>query len=54
MSKQFYIKQFSLLQVECQSQKAVPFQIIQLSITLQFKYKYGLITKNLSILSYSV
>ena len=34
--------------------KTVPFQIIQFSITMQFKCKYGLIFKNISISSYSV
>ena len=34
--------------------KTVLFQIIQFSISTQFKCKYGLIVKNISILSYSV
>ena len=34
--------------------KTVPFQIIQLSISTQFKFKYGLIVKNIFISSYSV
>ena len=34
--------------------KTVRFQIIQLSISTQFKCKYGLIVKNISISSYSV
>ena len=34
--------------------KTVLFQIIQFSISTQFKYKYGLIVKNISISSYSV
>ena len=34
--------------------KTVPFQTIQFSISMQFKYKYGLIVKNISISSYSV
>ena len=54
MSKQFYIKQISLVEVEFQCQKTVPFQIIQFSISTQFKRKYGLIVKNISISSYSV
>ena len=54
MAKQFYIKQSSLVWVEFQSQKIVPFQIIQFSISTHFKYKYGLIVKNISISSNSV
>ena len=42
MSKQF------------QRQKTVLFQTIQFSISTQFKCKYGLIVKNISISSYSV
>ena len=34
--------------------KNVPFQTIQFSINTQFKYKYSLIVKNISISSYSV
>ena len=34
--------------------KTVPFQTIQFNISTQFKYKYSLIVKNISILSYSV
>ena len=34
--------------------KTVLFEIIQLSKNMQFKCKYGLIVKNVSILSYSV
>ena len=34
--------------------KTLQFQIIQLGISTQFKYKYGLIVKNISISSYSV
>ena len=34
--------------------KTVLFQIVQLSISMQFKCKYGLIVKNISISSYSV
>ena len=51
MSKQFYIKQISLVEVQFQYQKTVPFQIIQFNISTQFKCKYGLITNNLSILN---
>ena len=54
MSKQFYIKQFSLVWVQFQCQKTVPFQMIQFSISMQFKCKYSLIVKNISISSYSV
>ena len=41
MSKQFYIKLISLVEVQFQCQKSVPFQIIQFSISTQFKYKYA-------------
>ena len=34
--------------------KTVPFQTIQFSIDTQFKWKYGLIVKNIYISSYSV
>ena len=34
--------------------KTVQFQIIQLSISPQFKFKYSFIVKNISISSYSV
>ena len=34
--------------------KTVQFKIIQFSKSTQFKYKYGLIVKNISILSYLV
>ena len=40
MGKQFYIKQFILVLVQFQCQKTVPFQIIQFSISTQFKCKY--------------
>ena len=36
MLKQFYIKQISLVQVQFQCLKTVPFQIIQFSISSQF------------------
>ena len=49
MSKQFYIKEISLVLVQFQCQKTVPFQIIQFSISPQFKCKHGLIVKNISI-----
>ena len=32
--------------------KTVPFQTIQFNISTQFKYKYSLIVKNISISSY--
>ena len=51
MSKQIYIKQISL---DFQRQKIVRFQTIQFSISTQFKFKNGLIFKNISISSYSV
>ena len=34
--------------------KTVQFQTIQFSMSMQFKYKYSLIVKNISISSYSV
>ena len=34
--------------------KTVPFQAIQFSTNTQFKYKYGLIGKNISISSYTI
>ena len=40
MSKQFYINQIGLVQVQFQCQETVPFQIIQFSISTQFKFKY--------------
>ena len=74
MSEQFYVKQFSLVEIQfhCQKtvavicnnsvkykysfnvEKTVLFQTIQLSTSMQFKCKYGLIVKNISISSYSV
>ena len=47
MSKQFYINQISLESVHFQSQKTIPFQIIQFSISTQFKCKYRLTVKNI-------
>ena len=44
----------SVVEVQFQCQKTVPFQIIQFRISMQFKCKYGLIVKNISISSYSV
>ena len=59
--KHFHFKQFKQLYVIIQlsvntvlCRKTVLFEIIQLSISTQFKCKYGLIVKNVSILSYSV
>ena len=46
MSKQFYIKQISLVWVQFPCQKQFHFT--------KFKCKYGLIVKNISISSYSV
>ena len=54
MSKEFYVKQLSLVKIQFQFQKTVLFQIIQFSINMQFKCKYGLIVKNISISSYLV
>ena len=51
--KQLYITiQFSVSTISLS--KAVQFRIIQFSINMQFKCKYGLIVKNISILSYLV
>ena len=62
--KYFYFKLFSLfkrLYITIQfsvstvsMSKTVQFQVIQFSISTQFKCKYGLIVKNISILSYLV
>ena len=58
--KHFFLKLFKQLYVTIQlsvntvlMSKIVLFQIIQLSISMQFKYKYGLIVKNTSITSHS-
>ena len=45
MSKQFIVKQFNLVLIQFQCKKIVLFQIIQFSISTQFKCKYGLIVK---------
>ena len=50
--KQLYIIHFSVSTVSMQ--KIIQFQIIQFSISTQFKCKYGVIVKNISISSYSV
>ena len=34
--------------------KTILFEIIQFIISMQFKYKYSLIVKNISISSYSI
>ena len=59
--KHFYFKLFKQLYVTIQfsvstisMSKTVQFQIIQFSINTQFKCKYSLIVKNVSISSYSV
>ena len=59
--KQFYFKLFKQLYITIQfsastvsMSKRVQFQIIQFSINTQFKCKYSLIMKNISISSYSV
>ena len=54
MSKQLYIKQIGLVKAQLQNQKTVPLKKIQFSMSTQFKYKYSLIVKNISISSYSV
>ena len=59
--KHFYFKLFKQLYITIQfsvsivsMSKAVQFQTIQFSISTQFKWKYNLIVKNISISSYSV
>ena len=59
--KHFYFKLFKQLYIIIQfsistvsMSKTVQFQIIQFSISTQFKYKYSLIVKNISLLSNSV
>ena len=59
--KHFYFKLFKQLYITIQFSvntvsvsKTVQFQIIQFSMSWQFKCKYGLIVKNISISSYSV
>ena len=59
--KHFYFKLFKQLYITIQFSvstvsmlKTVQFQIIQFSISTQFKCKYSLIVKNISISSYSV
>ena len=62
--KHFYFKLFSLLKQlyitiqfsvsTVSMSKTVQFQIIQFSISMLFKCKYGLIVKNISISSNSV
>ena len=59
--KKFYFKSFKQLYMIFQfsvrtvsMSKTVQFQVIQLSISTRFKYKYGLIMKNISISSYLV
>ena len=50
--KQLYVTiQFSLSKVSVS--KTVLFQIIHFRVSMQFKCKYGLIVKNISISSYS-
>ena len=57
----FYFKRFKQLHITIQFSvstvsisKTVKFQKIQFSISMQFKCKYSLIVKNISISSYSV
>ena len=59
--KHFYFKLIKQLYITIQSSlstvsmsKTVQFQIIQFSVSTQFKYKYSLIVKNISISNYSV
>ena len=59
--KHFYFKLFKQLYITIQFSissvlvsKTVQFQIIQFSISTQFKFKHSLIVKNISISSYSV
>ena len=55
MPKQSYIKQFSF-KYSFNVKKTAPFQIIQFSISMQFKCKYSfiVIVKNIAVSSYSV
>ena len=59
--KHFYFKLFKQLYITIQfsestvsMSKTVQFQTIQFSISMQFKCKYSLTVKNISISSYSV
>ena len=59
--KHFYLKVFKKLYITIQfsvstvlMSKTVQFQIIQFSISTQFRCKYGLIVKNISKSSYLV
>ena len=59
--KHFYFKLFKQLYIIIQfsvstvsMSKTVQFPIIQFSVSTQFKSKYSLIVKNISISSYSV
>ena len=59
--KHFYFKLFKQLHITIQfsvstvwMSKTVQFQMIQFSINTQFKCKYSLIVKNISISSYSL
>ena len=59
--KHFYLKLFEQLYITIQfsestvsMSKTVQFQIVQFNISTQFKCKYSLIVKNISISSYSV
>ena len=52
MSKQFNIKLIGKYSFDVK--KTVLFQIIQLRISMQFKYESDLIVKNISISNYSV
>ena len=59
--KHFYFKLFKQLYITIQfsvsavsMSKTVQFKTIQFSISMQFKCKYSLIVKNISISSYSV
>ena len=59
--KHFYFKLFKQLYITIQfsvsrvsMSKTVHFQIIQFNISMQFKFKYSLIVKNISISSCSV
>ena len=53
--KHFHFKLFKQLYITIQfSVKTVQFQVIQFSINKQFKCKYSLIVKNISISNYSI
>ena len=54
MSKQFCIYNNSVYWKYSFNVKSVQFQTIQFNISMQFKCKYSLIVKNISISNYSI